>query len=289
MLSTILSTTSVSAELLQATIDSLPEPIFMKDTQHRWIGCNQAFCELLGHPREAIIGQSDPTFSPPEQCEVFWHTDDLVLTSGEPHENEEFITVADGSVHCIWTRKLPLRDIDGTVFGLSGIVTDITEVKRRQELVEQLETTIQEQSAIIDRQTRLLEQLAGPVIQIWKGILLLPLIGTISSQRATQAMQTMLTTIVRTRATVVILDITGVPIVDIAVANYLVQSIQAAQLLGCQSILVGISPDIAQTLVQLQVDFSHIITLATLQEGLADALKRLSYEIGSTRINSSGH
>src|SRR5262249_22474363 len=109
--------------------------------------------------------------------------------------------------------------------------------------------------------------------------LLLPLIGVIDSRRAAQVMENLLESIAQARAQIVIIDITGVPMVDTSVASHLVRAVQAAELLGCQSILVGISPEIAQTLVGLGVDFSHITTRATLQNGLEDALKRLDYSV----------
>jgi rsbT co-antagonist protein RsbR len=92
-------------------------------------------------------------------------------------------------------------------------------------------------------------------------------------------MESLLESIGRAAAQIVIIDITGVPVVDTSVASYLVRAVQASQLLGCQSLLVGISPEIAQTLVGLGVDFSQIITRATLQNGLEYALKRLDYDV----------
>ena len=205
-----------------------------------------------------------------------------MTSSGQPHENEEPFTDSAGSVRTLWTRKFPLRDASGQVIGLSAIITDITAIKQRQEQVERLEAQIQEKIAIIDSQESLLDQLAVPVIQVWEGILLLPLIGVIDSRRATHVMENMLSSIVRASARFVILDITGVPVVDTSVASYLVHAVQAAQLLGCQSILVGISPEIGQTLVGLGVDFSHILTKATMQSGLEHALKSLNYVVGQS-------
>jgi rsbT co-antagonist protein RsbR len=109
---------------------------------------------------------------------------------------------------------------------------------------------------------------------VWEGILLLPLVGVINEQRAARILENTLETIGQAAAEVLIMDITGVPVVDTRIASYLIQSIQAAQLLGCESVLVGISPQIAQTLVALGIDFSHITTRATLQQGLAAALER---------------
>ena len=275
-------------EFLQAIIDALADPIFVKDLEHRFVAFNRAFCELMGRPREALLGHSDPEFVPAEQVEVFWRVDDMVTSSGQPHENEETLTDGAGNLRTIWTRKFPLRDAQGKVIGLSAMITDITPIKRRQEQVERLETQIREKMAVIEAQASLLDQLAVPVIQVWDNILLLPLIGVIDSRRATQVTESLLQSIARAGARFVILDITGVPMVDTSVASYLVRAVQAAQLLGCQSILAGISPEIAQTLVGLGVDFSHILTRATLQNGLEYALKQLNYAVGQTAPTANG-
>jgi rsbT co-antagonist protein RsbR len=273
-----------SFDLIQTVINTLDDPIFVKDLQHRWIACNQAFCTLLGQSHEAVIGHSDPDFWRPEQAEVFWRMDDEVIASGMPNENEELLTSADGVLRTIWTRKYPIRNAQGKVIGLCGIISDITTIKRRQQDVERLEAEIQDKLAIIGAQDSLLEEISVPVIQVWESILLLPLIGVIDSRRATQVLEGLLESIGRAHAQVVILDITGVPVVDTSIASYLVQAMQAAQLLGCQSILVGISPEIAQTLVGLGIDFSQIRTLATLQSGLDYALKRLNYVVNRAEI-----
>src|SRR5262245_60666213 len=127
-----------SFELLQAVIDTFPDPIFVKDLRHRWIACNQAFCTLIGQPYDMLIGRSDPDFWPQQQAEVFWRLDDEVFTSGGYRGNEERATGTDGVERTIWTRKYPLRDPHGQVVGLCGIITDITDIKRRQEHVERL-------------------------------------------------------------------------------------------------------------------------------------------------------
>ncbi len=276
-----------SFELLQSVLDTVPDPIFVKDLQHRWIACNQAFCTLLGHPYTAIIGHSDPDLWPPEQAEVFWRGDDAVFESEQPHESEELATGADGIERTIWTRKFPMRSAQGDVIGLSGIIIDITEIRRRREEIAHLEAQLAEkrteismreaelaeQLLIIAGQNTLLEQLSVPVIQVWENILLLPLVGGMDSRRAGQVMESLLEAVARAHAEVVILDITGVPVVDTSVAGYLVRSIQAAQLLGSRCLLVGIRPEIAQTLVGLGIDFSNITTRATLQSGLEYALQ----------------
>jgi rsbT co-antagonist protein RsbR len=268
-----------SFDRLQTAIDAFQDPFFVKDRRHRWVAFNRAFCELMGRSAEAIHGRSDPDFFPPEQVEVFWRGDDEIFASGVPFENEELFTRPDGTARTIWTRKYPIRDTSGQVIGLCASITDITEIKRREAEVEQLENEVKEQMTIIEAQRTMLDELSVPVIQVWDGILLLPLIGAIESRRAARIMESLLESIGHASAQIMIIDITGVPVVDTSVASHLVRSVQAAQLLGCESILVGISPEIAQTLVGLGVDFSRMTTRATLQNGLEYGLKRLSYDI----------
>jgi rsbT co-antagonist protein RsbR len=264
---------------LQAVLDTFDDLIFIKDCQYRWTGCNEAFCRFLGLSRDQIIGHSDADYLPPEQVEVFYRIDSQVIETGQFIANEEQITSADGEQHTIYTRKYPLRDEQGAVIGLAGIITDITGLKKRQEDLEQLELTLADRAATIESQRILIEQIAVSVIQVWEGVLLLPLVGVIDTHRANRILESMLEAISRHQARVMILDVTGVPLVDTSVAGYIIRSIQASQLLGCESVLVGISPHIAQTLVQLGIDFGHITTRATLQQGLEYGLRRLNYVV----------
>lgn len=121
--------------------------------------------------------------------------------------------------------------------------------------------------------------LSTPVIRIYEQILVLPLIGEIDAERAQQIEISLLAGIERHRATEVLLDLTGVPFVDTAVAAYLMRAARAAQLIGSGVIIVGISPRVAQSLVQLRVDFSGIATRANLQSGLVYALRKRNLSI----------
>jgi rsbT co-antagonist protein RsbR len=117
-----------------------------------------------------------------------------------------------------------------------------------------------------------ISELSTPVVEIWEGILLLPVVGVIDTERSQQIMESMLTKIVETSAGVVLIDITGVPVVDTAVARHLMQTVQAAKLLGAETILCGISARVAQTVVHLGVDLGAVTTRATLARGLKHAL-----------------
>ncbi len=136
---------------------------------------------------------------------------------------------------------------------------------------------------IIQSQATELREMAMAIIPIYQNVLVLPLVGSMSPQRASMLIEVLLGGISRHGAEVVIIDITAVPVIDTSVANYLIQAARAASLLGSQIILVGISPEIAQTLVQLGVDLSSVITRADLQSGVEHALRLRHREIVATR------
>ncbi len=125
-----------------------------------------------------------------------------------------------------------------------------------------------------------MSELAAPIVPIYNGLLVMPLVGSIDSRRATVIMETLLDSVNHSTAEVVILDITGVPVVDTGVANYLIQATRAVRLLGADIVLAGIGPTIAQTIVELGVDLSSIVTRADLSAALDYALRRRGLAIG---------
>jgi rsbT co-antagonist protein RsbR len=127
---------------------------------------------------------------------------------------------------------------------------------------------------VISRQQQAMLELSTPVITLWKGILALPLIGTLDSERTQVVMESLLERIVTTGASIAILDITGVPTVDTLVAQHLLKTVAAARLMGADCIISGIRPQIAQTIVHLGVDLTAVITKATLADAFAIALSR---------------
>jgi rsbT co-antagonist protein RsbR len=131
---------------------------------------------------------------------------------------------------------------------------------------------------IIRRQQMELLELSTPVIKIWEGILVLPLIGTLDSSRTQIVMESLLQNIVDTNSAIAIIDITGVPAVDTLVAQHLIKTVSAARLMGAHCIISGIRPQIAQTMVHLGVAFGDVVTKAS----LADALKYAFRQAGLT-------
>lgn len=260
--------------MLQRFADGMPDPMFFKDLRHRWVAVNQAFCDLLGRPAEVILGKSDPDFFPPDQVTVFWAHDDRVFSTGKGDLNEEKITRADGSVQVLWTRKTAVYGEGRAVVGLCGIIMDITEQQAHLRQVERLEASAAQREAIIRAQQRTIDELVVPVLEVWDGILLLPLVGALSRGRAGHAIDSALMAVGRYAAEVVIIDVTGSEALDASVAELLVRATQAVALLGCKSILVGISPEAAQALVAGGTDLRAMKTCATLKQGLSLALSQ---------------
>jgi rsbT co-antagonist protein RsbR len=127
---------------------------------------------------------------------------------------------------------------------------------------------------VIARQQQEMLELSTPVVELWNGVLALPLIGTLDSERTQVVMEGLLTRIVETGSTLAIIDITGVPTVDTLVAQHLLKTVSAARLMGAECIISGIRPQIAQTIVHLGVDLGRVVTKASLAAAFAVALER---------------
>ncbi|WP_395571851.1 STAS domain-containing protein [Streptomyces sp. BK79] len=142
-----------------------------------------------------------------------------------------------------------------------------------------METALSAGEQLIARQREQLLEVATPVIRLWDGVVAVPLIGTLDSARSQVVMESLLEAIVAQRAQYAILDITGVPTVDSLVAQHLMKTVAAAQLMGAECIVSGIRPAIAQTIVHLGIDLGPITTRAGLADALAYALGRLGIEV----------
>jgi rsbT co-antagonist protein RsbR len=131
----------------------------------------------------------------------------------------------------------------------------------------------------IAAQSKALMEMSTPVTQIWNGILLLPLVGIIDSKRAQDIMNSTLAKISETQARAFILDISGVAVVDTAVANHLIKITKATRLMGCESTISGVSPAIAQTIVDLGIDVGAVKTTANMRAALSSAFEKMGMEI----------
>lgn len=128
-------------------------------------------------------------------------------------------------------------------------------------------------------QSKSLMEMSTPVTQIWNGILFLPIVGIVDSKRAQDIMNATLAKIAETQARVFIMDISGVAVVDTAVANHLIKITKATRLMGCTCTISGVSPAIAQTIVELGIEVGTVKTTATMKDALSDAFSRLGLEL----------
>ncbi|MEV8047005.1 STAS domain-containing protein [Streptomyces griseoluteus] len=137
-----------------------------------------------------------------------------------------------------------------------------------------IETYTQTRDALITAQAEQLLELSTPVVRLWDGVIAVPLVGTLDSARTQVVMEKLLQALVDTGSEQAIIDITGVPAVDTQVAQHLLKTIVAARLMGAECTVSGISPQIAQTIVALGIEFDGIVTKASLADALKLALRR---------------
>jgi len=168
------------------------------------------------------------------------------------------VVTLSGEVRVVaWNNAVRL-DNEKNICGMLSLGWDITEQKRAQALVAQ--------------QARRILDLSTPILQIWEGVLLAPLVGELEGVRAEQLSGLLLEAIVTSRARVVLLDVTGLPQVDADTAERLMNTIAAARLVGASAIVTGMRPTLARTIVELGVDLSNVTTCGTLMAGLKLAL-----------------
>ena len=166
--------------------------------------------------------------------------------------------------------KKELGNDPETVFNEAWIASDLLE--RLSLFTTEAHQKVREE--VIARQQQDLLELSTPVVKLWEGILVLPMIGTLDSARTQVVMESLLQRIVETGSDVAIIDITGVPTVDTLVAQHLLKTVTAARLMGADCIISGIRPQIAQTIVHLGVALGDVTTKASISDAFAIALKR---------------
>jgi rsbT co-antagonist protein RsbR len=251
-------------------VESITDGFALFDAEDRLVFCNRRFREIYNLSADYITpGRSFAEIvragvERGQYAEAVGREEAFIAermashTATEPVEHQ----LSDGR----WVRAVDQPMAGG---GIVGIRTDITTLRRAEEFRRQSA----EQEATIRAQAVLLAELSTPLLRIGAGALVLPLVGSLDSYRAGRVVETLLRTIEEQRTDLVILDITGVPIVDTQVANVLLQTARAVRLLGARIVLTGIRPDVAQTIVALGVDLGDIITRADLQEGIKYALR----------------
>jgi len=162
----------------------------------------------------------------------------------------------------------------------SFVMTEHAESENQRAEMERAYTrSVTEQQEQQDQLRSTIRELSTPIIPVYEGILVLPLVGSIDSRRAAEVTERLLEEIAAQQAEIVIIDITGVSLIDTSTANHLLMTTRAASLLGSKVVLVGMGAEIAQTIVHLGVELHGLVTLADLQAGIAYALERLGLSI----------
>jgi anti-anti-sigma factor len=261
------------ASVLTSLVEGAGVAIFTSDNRGNITYANSAAAQMLGidQPDELINVSFMRFLAEADQVQL---RDSVVpqLRARQPWKGALTLVTAQGQPVPVASSAIPLLDIDGNMIGMGGINHDERE---RLALIESLQNSNAEQQRTLE----LLRQLSTPLVPVMEGILVMPIVGDLDSRRAGQILEALLEGVTRAAADTVILDITGVPLVDTAIANTLIQAARAVRLLGAEALLVGISPEVAQTLVGLGVDLGALMTRGDLQSGIAYALTRRGYRI----------
>lgn len=260
--------------LLRTLMDAMPDFIWAKDLDSKFLMANLAQVALMGGASvEDVLGKDDADFFPAADAAKYRADEIVVIESGVGKVGiEEQVRNAQGNIRWMQATKMPFRDSQGQIVGVFGIVRDVTDIRLAQER-DRL------QREVIEAQRQTLAELSTPIIPIMDRIIVMPLVGAVDSTRAQDIMRSLLAGISQYRARIAILDITGVPIVDSGVADHLNRTIQAARLKGTQTIITGVSDAVAETVVDLGIDWSGVDVQRDLQSGLMAALKRLGFQL----------
>jgi anti-anti-sigma factor len=257
-----------SPEMLQTLVDSVTEyAIILLDPQGNVLTWNKAAERLKGWKADDIIGKHFSVFYPMEEIAKGRAEHELRMAEKEGRfEDEGWRVRKDGTRFWANVIVTALRDKRGKLLGFGKVTRDLSERRNNEERIKAQANEIFEMAVV-------------PVVQVWEGIVLVPLIGTLDSQRSQQLMEKLLQRVMETTSPVAILDITGVPTIDSQTAQHLIETVSAVRLLGAEVILTGVRPVIAQTLVHLGIDLSNVITRASLASGLRMAFKILNLHV----------
>jgi PAS domain S-box-containing protein len=257
-------------QLRQDILDSLPMHIVVYEIagrdEIRLVMANRPLLEMSGFAAADLVGKRPAEFFPPDEAARALQTVQECVDCGGPVESTVEVDLPHGR-RWLQCTCIPIRDSAGRITRAGIVMQDVT-AQKEQERAER-----QRQEEIITMQQATLAELSTPLLAISDTAVVMPLIGAIDSQRIGRIMETLLTGVSESRASIVILDITGVALVDTQVANAFIRASQAVALLGARVVLTGIRPEVAQTLVGLGVDLSNIITRSTLRDGINYALR----------------
>ena len=251
--------------LLSVLIDAIPGPVFYKDEHGVYIGCNRAFEQYIGLPRERVIGASVYDISPKDLADKYKAMDDALLASRKSQVYEFQARYADGSVHDVMFHKGTFEHADGSVAGIVGVMLDITQRKEAERLLRESEDALRQQKETLERQN---EQMAAPMLALGRDHIVVPLVGTLGAGRAKILQERLLERVAASSLRAVLIDVMGLEGIDAQAATSLVRICRAVELLGAGCSLTGVSADMARALIEIGVSLSSIRTYASLSHAL---------------------
>lgn len=271
--------------LLEATFMSLADGVVVCDSQGIFTKFNAAAEEILGIGRfelpteewSAVYGlfrKDGVTLCPPEELPL------LRALRGKAVDGEELFIRNTKRPDGVWIQvsARPLQAEDGSVRGAVAIFHDISERKRWEKELEEQLAREKQSNDMLRRLSTTVAELSTPILEIWDDVLALPVIGVVDSRRSAEMMERLLEEITRTQCRFVILDVTGVDVVDTSTADRFIRLVHAVELIGARCMLTGIRSAVAQTLVSLGMDLGPLRTLRTLKHGLRECLKLMATE-----------
>jgi rsbT co-antagonist protein RsbR len=271
--------------VFRALAQNAADAILMGTPQGNITYANPAAYAAFGYDNEnqELVGKSIPDLLPEAEDEAARQATQSAL-QGETWRGEIKHQRKDGSVFEASDAVFPVWDDNGEQVTTANIIRDITEERKAQLEREQLQAEREQlQQEALDAQKQVIQELSTPVIPVLNtpqgGIIVMPVVGAIDSIRARDITRSLLAGISRHKARIVILDVTGVSLMDTGIVNHLSKAIQAAQLKGAQTIVTGISDAVAESIVDLGIDWSEITTLSDLQTGLIFALNKMDIKL----------
>lgn len=216
---------------------------------------------------DLLLGEADDLTTPAQSLAKYGLVLSSMLTAGTALQRE-LVAIDDPA------RALHVADRLARLAAAMNQAEIAMVLQEQEQMRAAVARALDNQRAEAERLTTLLHELSTPIVPIYDGILVLPLIGAIDTRRANDIMERLLDGVSSYQADCVIIDITGVPMVDTSVAKHLLQTADAASLLGASVALVGIGPEIAQTITDLGIQFTNVTTLRDLQAGITFALGR---------------
>jgi len=264
-------------EMLQLLVDSIKEyAITILDPRGHVTTWSPAAERLKGYRADEIIGKHFSAFYTQEDISSGKCERELEVAVREGRfEDEGWRVRKDGSR--FWANVIitALRDGQNNLRGFGKVTRDLTERKQAEDRVRQ-------------QAKEILEMATVPIVQVWEGIILVPLIGMLDSARTQQLMERLLLRLTETASPVALIDITGVPAIDTQTAQHLIETIKAVRYVGAEVVLTGVRPTIAQTLVHLGIDLSNVATRSSLTAGLRVALGMVNLQITAGNSNGNG-